>query len=183
MKKKDQILLEEAYQKIYEDFTGASDPNMLKPSEVSANQKETEMRQDKTFTLNNIVAAFKQQGKTTVTPLEGNMLPKELRNVFVGKGGTAAKRTAGKTTGGEGFAPDFSKSKVFLIQKDLGLVKKAIRAVSTGSSIKISKALLQVENDSATLYMINDVNNKVVFTRSIYDTQSLYKAVDEFNKD
>lgn len=182
MKKKDQIYLEEAYKKVVEDYTGTSDPSMLNPKEVEANKQEKETRQDKTFTLNNILAAFKQQGNTTVTPLENNMLPKELRNVFAGRGGTAAKRSAGQTTGGEGLAPDFTSSKVFLIQKDLGFVKKAIRTVNQGSSIKISKAILQVENNEATLYMINDITTKIVFTRPIYDTESLYKVVDEFNK-
>ncbi len=134
MKSKDQILLEQAYQKILEDFTGATDSSMLKPSEVSANDQEREMRQDKTFSLNNILAAFKQQGNTSVTPLEGNKLPEDLRNVFMGRGGTEAKNVVGS-------APDLKESKLFLIQKNLGILKKAIRTAQVGNSVKVSKAI------------------------------------------
>lgn len=175
MRTKDLVNLEEAYQKVLEDYTGTTDPNMLRPEEVTANQQETQSREAATFTLNNIVAAFKQQGNTTVTPLEGNKLPEELRNVFFGRGGTEAKNIVGS-------APDLKGSKLFLIQKDLGILKKAIRTAQVGRSIKISKAVLEVKNDRALVYMINDVTNKVVFTRPIFDTESLYKVVDEFNK-
>lgn len=177
MKSKDQILLEAAYQKILEDFTGTTDPNMLKPEEVSANEQEKEMRQDKTFTLNNILAAFKQQGNTTVTPLE-----KSNSGVLVKKRRRVAASNYNKSIKLPEELNNLQGSKLFLIQKDLGILKKAIRTAQVGSSIKISKAVLEVKNDKAVVYMINDVSNKVVFTRQIFDTESLYKVVDEFNK-
>ena len=177
MKSKDQILLEAAYQKIMEDFTGTSDPSMLKPEEVSANEQEKEMRQDKTFTLNNILAAFKQQGNTIVSPLE-----KSNNGVLVKRRRRVAASTYNKTTEFPEELNDLQGSKLFLIQKDLGILNKAIRTAQVGSSVKVSKAILEVKNDKAVVYMINDVSNKVVFTRQIFDTESLYKVVDEFNK-
>ena len=168
MRSKDTILLEAAYQKIMEDFTGATDPNMLKPEEVSANQQETQSRESSTFTPNNIVAAFKQQGKTEVTPLE------QLQD----KDGYMQML---KSDYRVGLSPD---SKLFLVQKQLGLGKKVLRTAQVGNSIKISKGVLEVKNDgTANFYMINDVDNKLAFNkREILDPKSLYSVVDEFNK-
>jgi hypothetical protein len=168
MKSKDQILLEAAYQKIFEDFTGATDPNMLKPEEVAANQQETQSREDSTFNPNNIVAAFKQQGKTEVTPLE------QLKD----KNGYMQML---KSDYRVDLKPD---SKLFLVQKQLGLGTKVLRTAQVGNSVKISKGVLEIKNDgTANFYMINDVDNQLAFNkRQILDPKSLYSVVDEFNK-
>ena len=168
MKKKDQILLEQAYQKIFEDFTGATDPNMLKPEEVAANKQETQSREAAAFTPNNIIAAFKQQGKTEVTPLEQ----------VKGKDGYMQML---KTDYRVNLSPD---SKLFLVQKQLGLGNKALRSIQIGNSVKVSKGILEIKNNgTANFYMINDVDNKLAFNaREVLRPENLYSVIDQFNK-
>lgn len=182
MRSKDLVNLEEAYQRVVEDYTHGqvmfpSDRTILKPEEVAANEKEQAMREDKTYTLNNIVAAFKQQGNTTVTPIKVENLPKEIKKLYI-----------------DGETNKVPNMAIFLIQKKLGPIQKTSRFLQVGTSVKISKAYLlartlpehrEMENmelGRVNVYMINDVTNKVAFTRQIFDTESLYKVVDEFNK-
>ena len=184
MKSKDQILLEQAYQKIFEDFTRASDPNMLKPEEVASNEQETQSREEQVFNPNNIIAAFKQQGKTEVTPMDQVKDKEKYLNVL------NSDYRAGRSSGGTGFwkptrpgeKPDLSK--LFLVQKQLGLGNKALRAIQTGNSVKVSKGVLEFKDDNtANFWMFNDVDGKLAFNkREINDAKTLYSTIDQFNK-
>ena len=136
--------------------------------EVASNQQETQSREEQVFNPNNIIAAFKQQGKTEVTPMDQVKDKEKYLSVL-------------QSDYRAGLKPD---SKLFLVQKQLGLGNKALRAIQTGNSVKVSKGVLEFKDDNtANFWMFNDVDGKLAFNkREINDAQTLYSVVDQFNK-